>query len=70
MGQPGAMFSHGASFGFELAGVGDEAVGDGVGEGGVAEQLMPLAWAVLMNYRTIISKLRMAIADACLNAAP
>ena len=42
MGQAGVMFSHGASFELELAGVMDESVEDGVGEGGVAEQLMPL----------------------------
>ena len=36
------MFSHGASLEFELVGVVDESVEDGVGEGGVAEQFMPL----------------------------
>ena len=43
MGQPGVMFSHGASLELELVGVVDEAVEDGVSEGGVAEQFMPLS---------------------------
>ena len=43
LGQYGVVFSHGASVEFELVGVVDKAVEDGVGEGGVAEQFMPLS---------------------------
>ena len=43
MGQAGVMFSHGASLELELVGVVDESVEDGVGEGWVAEPLMPLS---------------------------
>ena len=48
-GQGGVMFSHGASLEFELVGVVDELVEDGVGECGVAEQFMPLSQGDGMN---------------------
>jgi hypothetical protein len=42
MSQPGCFFAHGFSFQLEFIGIVDEAIEDGIGHGGIADEFVPV----------------------------